>query len=104
MSQYVLWAVIILALNACNTALTRARSSGSLVYHTVMASIAGLVWIFNQLLSVNILVDIWHHRNWLLFTIIGVFYVVLTAIGSVGSHWLLVRFIESGKAQVGQKL
>src|SRR6266478_6561910 len=80
MEQYLIWAIIILALNACNTALTRARSSGSLVYHTVMACIAGVTWIFNQLFAVNILYDIWHHQDWLLFAIIGVFYIVLTAI------------------------
>ncbi|SRR6266550_906881 len=104
MLQYISWGIIVLALNACNTALTRARSSGSLVYHTVMACVAGVTWIFNQLLSVNILYDIWHSRNWLLFAVIGVFYIVLTAVGSVGSHWLLVRFVEGGKAQIGQKL
>ncbi len=104
MEQYIIWGVTILALNACNTALTRARSSGSLVYHTVMACAAGVTWIFNQLFAVNILYDIWHHQDWLLFAVIGVFYIILTAIGSVGSHWLLVRYIESGKSRVGARL
>ncbi len=104
MVQYLLWGVITLAMNAVNTALSRARASASFKYHSIMAAIAGFVWIFNQLFAVNILYDIWHTGNWVLFCILVVLYMIATVVGSVGSHWFLMHHFEHGSSRVGARL
>lgn len=101
--QYWVWGLITLLLNANNTALARARTSGSLTYHSTMAATAGFVWIFNQLFAVNILWDVWHQHKWIQFGIVTFAYVVTTVVGSVGSHFVLMKYIERGKAQVGAR-
>jgi len=103
MMQYWLWGLVTLLLNANNTALARARTSGSLTYHSIMAATAGLVWIFNQLFAVNILWDVWHKHKWDQFTIVTILYIIVTVVGSVGSHFILMKYIEKGKARVGER-
>src|SRR5258706_13865430 len=104
MVQYLLWGVITLAMNAVNTALSRARASASLKYHSIMAAIAGFVWIFNQLFSVNILYYFWHSGNWVLFCILVLLYMLVTVVGSFGIHLFLMINFKHGNSRVGVRL
>lgn len=96
-----LWAVLLIAQNASFTWVSRARNSGSLGYHAVASIFSNGVWFVNNAyLTLNI-VDIMRWGKWDEILPLGLFYTACTIIGSVGMHWLSLRWLEVGKRRVG---
>jgi len=70
--------------NASFTLVSRARNSKSLAYHAVGVVISSVAW----LLVIRQVVQ--HLDSFALMAI----YVLGSSIGSLASHWLLMRFVE----------
>lgn len=98
---WVYLALFLVLQNAAFTFVSRARNSGSYALHAVAALASNGVWIVSQFMLLNVIIDAirsgsWGERLW-----VAAFYTTFTVIGSVGMHWVGVRFIEKGKRKVG---
>jgi hypothetical protein len=92
--KWIVWILLLLLNNGCNTAIARARTSKSLKYHTWVACVAAIGWIGNQLILVNILVEVWAKRDIPLFLWTCLFFTTFTVIGSVAAHYALMKWVE----------
>lgn len=85
------WAFLLLLYDALSTVLTRAVASRSLVYHAAVGVATNATWLVMQTLTVlNVLEALGGDRSRLL--LLGAVYVVCSVTGSVGAHWLAMRF------------
>lgn len=90
--DWAIWAVLLFLQNAAHTATSRSRNSKSLSYTAIASVFSNGIWLASQFYIVNQLVLA--KGNPLRFALILVFYVILTAAGSVASQWYLMRFEE----------
>lgn len=94
MTKWIVWAILLLAQNASFTLVSRARNSGSLAYHAVMALFSNGVWFASQLILVGNIVEIIKSADFLRAVAVGIFYVACTMTGSLAAHWLALHKIE----------
>ena len=98
---YLVWGILLVLQNAAFTWVSRARNSGSLSYHAIAAVASNLVWFVAQFILIDKMVQI--IRDGALTEAIGtgLFYVLCTVTGSVGMHYVSLRWLETGKRKVG---
>lgn len=101
MSFYIAWALLLLVQNASFTLVSRARNSGSLGFHAAAAVGSNGVWFASQFVMIGKIVDVAKAGSWVEAVGIAAFYTVFTVIGSVGMHYVSLRWIETGKRKVG---
>jgi hypothetical protein len=101
MALYVAWAALLICQNAAFTWVSRARNSGSYGYHALAATASNGVWFASQFVLIDTLVRLIREGSWTERILTGVFYAACTVVGSVGMHWVSVRFLEAGKRRVG---
>lgn len=99
--QWVLWGFLLILQNAAFTLVSRARNSGSLLYHSIAALFSNGVWFLSQLILVDKMVSILKSGDWKLALVTGLFYTACTISGSVGMHYLAMHKIEQGNRKVG---
>lgn len=90
MSEWLIWGILLFLQNAAHTATSRSRNSKSLTYTAIASVFSNGIWLASQFYIVNQLIQA--KGDALRFTLVLVFYVVLTAAGSVASQWYLMRF------------
>lgn len=98
---YVAWAALLILQNAAFTWVSRARNGGSLGYHAVAAMGSNGIWFVSQFILVDQMVRILRSGSWGEAAAVGLFYSACTVAGSVGMHWLSLRYLEKGKRRVG---
>lgn len=98
---YVVWALLLVVQNAAFTLVSRARNSGSYAFHASAAVGSNGVWLVSQFILVNEMIATMKDSDWSRAVFMGVFYTTFTVIGSVGMHWVSVRYLETGKRKVG---
>lgn len=101
---YVLWAFLLLIQNASFTMVSRARNSGSDLYHGIAAVFSNGIWFVTFAFTFSFLDRIWDEiraGSWTFAVTIGIMYVVFTMTGSVLSAKFLRRFVEKGNRKVG---
>ncbi len=98
---YVAWALLLILQNAAFTWVSRARNSGSLGYHAVAAIASNGVWFASQFILIDKMVQIIRSGSWASAVTMGLFYATFTVVGSVGMHWISLRYLEKGKRKVG---
>ncbi len=101
MTEWGLWAVILLIQNASFTFVSRARNSRSLAYHAVASVCSNGVWFLSLGFAVNKLAEAREAGSWTLLLGTAAFYTVFTVIGSVGAHHVLMTKVERGDRRVG---
>lgn len=79
--------ILVIIQNASFTLVSRARNSNSLIYHAVGSVTSNLVWL---LVIKNVVQNF--DRLDLMIT-----YIVGGVIGSLGMHWLAMRYFEKKK-------
>jgi hypothetical protein len=89
-SEWLIWGVLLFLQNAAHTATSRSRNSQSLAYTAIASVFSNGIWLASQFYIVNQLIQA--KGDPLRFTLVLVFYVILTAAGSVASQWYLMRF------------
>ncbi len=99
--NYVAWALLLILQNAAFTWVSRARNSGSFGYHALAAVASNGVWFASQFIMIDQMLKIIRSGSWAEAAAVGVFYATCTVIGSVGMHWISLRYLESGRRKVG---
>ncbi len=90
METWLIWGVLLFLQNAAHTATSRSRNSKSLVYTGVASIFSNGIWFASQFYIVNQLLKV--KDDPVAFALTLLFYVILTAAGSVASHWYLMRW------------
>jgi hypothetical protein len=93
MTEWITWGVLLILQNAAHTATSRARNSKGargLWYNGIASIFSNGVWFASQFFIVNMLINV--KDKPVAFATTLAFYVVLTAFGSVASHWTMMRF------------
>jgi len=98
---WLIWGLLLLVQNAAFTMVSRARNSGSLVYHGTAAVFSNGVWFFAQFFVVDIFLQVRDGASAYLLAGAAVFYITLTVLSSVTMHHILMSYIETGKRKVG---
>lgn len=93
MSEWFIWGVLLILQNAAHTATSRARNSKGSVglwYNGIASIFSNGVWFASQFFIVNMLIAVKDKPTQ--FILVLVFYIVLTAFGSVGSQWIMQKW------------
>lgn len=90
MTEWIIWGILLFFQNAAHTATSRSRNSKSLAYTAIASVFSNGIWFASQFYIVNKLIEVKDEPT--KFATALVFYVVLTAAGSVASQWYLMRF------------
>lgn len=85
------WALMLIAQNACGTWTSRARNRTSLKAHGIASFFNNGVYFTNLFIGVDKIKEA-NTKEEIVFTI--VFYGIFTMIGSVGSHHILMKYVE----------
>ena len=99
--KWAIWALLLVVQNFSFTMVSRARNSGSLGYHTLAAIFSNGVWIVSQFFLLDSVMSILKRGDWAEAVFVGTFYTLWTVVGSVSSHYVLMRWVETGKRRVG---
>ncbi len=91
MVEWIVWGVLLFLQNAAHTATSRSRNSKSLWYTGIASIFSNGIWFLSQFYIVSMLVKA-KDETWQFFASVLVFYVALTALGSVMSHCYLMKF------------
>lgn len=90
MLEWSIWGALLVLQNAAHTATSRSRNSKSLKYTAVASVFSNGIWFASQFYIVNKLIEV--KDDPAQFAAVLVFYIVLTAAGSVASQWYLMGF------------
>lgn len=93
MTDWIFWGILLIAQNAAHTATSRARNTKGakgLWYNGVASIFSNGVWFASQFFIVNMLINVKDKPAAFATTL--AFYITLTALGSVGAHWLAMKF------------
>lgn len=96
------WAILLLLQNAAFTWVSRARNSKSVWYHALAAVFSNGIYILNQFIVVNKLVEA-RHGSRLELAIVCVFYTAFTVTGGVSMHSFLMKYVEKGRREIGSR-
>lgn len=77
--------------NASFTLVSRARNSGSLGFHAVAAVVSSSVWLL-------VIRQVVTHLDSMVLMLA---YLAGAVVGSVGMHWISMRFLERGARAIG---
>lgn len=103
MTTWLLWAVLLLLQNAAFTWVSRARNSKSIGYHAFAAVFSNGIYILNQFIVVNKLVEARKSGSLVELTIVCLFYTLFTVTGGVTMHSFLMKHVERGRREIGSK-
>jgi hypothetical protein len=90
MTDWLIWGVLLFLQNAAHTATSRSKNSKSLTYTGVASIFSNGIWFASQFYIVNMLIAVKDRPAAFVTTL--VFYILLTAAGSVVSHWYFMRW------------
>ena len=85
------WALLLMLQNGSNTWVSRARNSTNLKYHAVASLFGNGVYFANLFIGVD---KIRESTSPALIAFTVIFYSLFTMLGSVLSHYLLMRYVE----------
>jgi hypothetical protein len=94
-----MWAVVLVIQAAAFTWVSRARNSGSVIYHSVAAVFSNGVWFVSQLFLIGFVA-----RPSMPFSeilLLGTIYTASTTFGATLMHIASMRWLETGKRKVG---
>jgi hypothetical protein len=93
MLEWTFWAFLLIAQQGAQTAVARARNTKGtkgLWYHTGAATFSNGVWFTSQLYIVTLLLEAKGDPARFLYTL--TFYVAFCVLGSVASHWVVMKW------------
>ena len=98
---WIAWALLLIVQNASFTLVSRARNSGSYLFHAAAAVGSNGIWLASQFVLVNKMIATMKDQDWTAALVMGLFYTTFTVVGSVGMHYISVHYIETGSRKVG---
>jgi NADH:ubiquinone oxidoreductase subunit 3 (subunit A) len=99
MTDWIIWGALLFLQNAAHTATSRSRNTKNLTYTGIASIFSNGIWFASQFYIVNMLIAVKDKPAAFLTTL--AFYIILTATGSVASHWYLMRFESKRGIQKG---
>jgi hypothetical protein len=81
------------------TWVSRARNSGSLLYHGFAAVFSNGIWFVTNLYLIGMVAR--HDMEIPHLILLGTVYISATVTGSVLMHWVSMTYLEKGKRKVG---
>jgi hypothetical protein len=97
--QLLLWAMLLVVQTAAFTWVSRARNSGSYLYHAIASVFSNGIWFVSQFLMIAMVA--WQKMDLRTAVICGLIYVVSTVTGAITMHWVAINYLEKGKRKVG---
>ncbi len=88
--DWLIWGVLLFLQNAAHTATSRSRNTKSLWYTGIASIFSNGIWFASQFYIVNMLITVKDRPAAFATTL--VFYILLTATGSVVSHCYLMKY------------
>lgn len=88
--DWLIWGILLFLQNAAHTATSRSRNTKNLWYTGIASVFSNGIWFASQFYIVNMLITVKDKPAAFVTTLI--FYIALTAFGSVASHCYLMRF------------
>lgn len=101
MTQWIVWAAILMLTNGTGTLASRARNTPSVGYHTVAALASHGTYILGQLIGLDLLIEAINTRDRGLALTVCTVYALASTLGSVIVHWVAMRYFEKGRRRVG---
>lgn len=98
---YLAWGLLLLAQNASFTAVSRARNSGSLMYNAIASVGSNGLWWIGQAVVISVVANAMAAKDAKSVIVNGLFYTLMTVIGSVSMQHFLMKKVEKGKRKVG---
>lgn len=98
---YVVWALLLVVQNASFTMVSRARNSGSDLYHGIAAVFSNGIWFAATFITFERIWTVLKTADVGLGLMVGAIYVAATVTGSVLMGWFLRNYVETGKRKVG---
>lgn len=96
-----LWALLLMSQSFANTLVSRARNSSSLAYHSVASLLSNGIWFVSLFILVDSITTAIRTASVTYAILLGGFYTTFTLTGSVLSHWICMRWLETGKRAIG---
>jgi hypothetical protein len=90
MTEWIIWGILLFLQNAAHTATSRSRNTKNLWYTGIASIFSNGIWFASQFYIVNMLIAVKDKPAAFATTLL--FYILLTAAGSVASHAYLMRF------------
>ncbi len=97
----VAWAALLVVQNASFTIVSRARNSGSDLYHAIASVFSNGIWFVSQTFIIVGLMEIAQTASWGQWVILLAVYVIFTVIGSVFAGRFARTYLEKGNRRVG---
>jgi hypothetical protein len=98
---WLLWAVLLIVQNFSFTMVSRARNSGSILYHGIAAIFSNGVWFASMFIIVDSINHAIKDASLARALLLGLFYTACTVAGSLSSHYILMRWVEKGRRKIG---
>lgn len=97
--QLLIWFLMLVLQNAAFTWVSRARNSGSYLYHGIAAVFSNGIFFAMQYTMFSIFMRPNMTSNDIL--LYGSIYIIGTVTGSLLMHWIAINYLEKGKRKVG---
>lgn len=97
--QLTLWALLLVVQTAAFTWVSRARNSGSLMYHGIASVFSNGIWFVSQFILIATVIKPGMPIRDIVLS--GAIYVVATVTGALLMHWVSMKYLEQGKRKVG---
>ena len=98
---WIMWGLLLLAQNAAFTWVSRARNSGSDLYHGIAAVFSNGIWLVASFFTFDTVWMAAKDGNYALAVPAGIMYIIFTVTGSVVMGKFLRRYVEKGNRKVG---
>lgn len=95
------WAALLVVQNASFTIVSRARNSGSDMYHAIASVFSNGIWFVSQTFIIVSLLEIAQTATYGVWAVLLVVYIACTVFGSVVAGKAARRFLERGNRRVG---
>lgn len=99
--NWLAWGFLLLLQNAAFTWVSRARNSGSVAYNGIASVFSNGIWFIGQMFIVDVFLYAKRTGDLSLILPSALFYTAFTTLGSMGSQYVLMHWIERGKRRVG---
>lgn len=103
MTEWMVWGVMLVAVNVAGTLTSRARNTSSYGYHAVTSGVNHGCWFITQFLFVGIAVDMIKQPSWSGRFTAFLFYATCSTAGSITAHYLSHTYFEKWLRKPGDR-
>ncbi len=93
------WFLVLVLQSAAFTWVSRARNSGSILYHSVASVFSNGIWFVSQLFLISYVAT--KDMPASMLVMYGAIYVAGTVVGGTLMHYVSLKWLENGKRKVG---